>query len=494
MRSVYRNLLTGLLIIALAAAACPLFGSQEVSAVEPTKENQASAQNDLYAVWGSSGSDVFAVGQDGTILHYNGLAWTAMNSSTTDDLYAVWGTADDDVFAVGQDGTVLHYDGVAWSSMLRGTTYDLSSVWGASNTDTYAVGQRGTILYYNETAWDSTTLDSTFSGVWTSLVSGVRQLYGVWGTSDDAVFAVGQDGTTLYYNRSTALNDSATSRSLCETMPSGTDNDLYAIWGASATDVFAVGQSGTILYYNGSIMRPGTSMWLPMTSGTNASLYDIWGWSSSSILAVGQDGVVEYYDGSTWQSIRSYTTASLYGIWGDSVSDIFVVGQGGTILYCDGFTWATMAGGASTTPAAAPEITAVSLAAGEVGVPYSQTLDASAGTLPYTWSIANGSLPSGLSLDSSGIISGTPSATGKAGFTVMVSDGKGSSATRSLSIIITAKPTPTTTDETTPEKNGGASAWTWSGMALVLLLAIAITARIVINKRRQKRHGVQNKK
>ena len=36
----------------------------------------------LYGVWGSSGSDVFAVGGAGTIVHYDGMAWSAMDSGT----------------------------------------------------------------------------------------------------------------------------------------------------------------------------------------------------------------------------------------------------------------------------------------------------------------------------------------------------------------------------------------------------------------------------
>ena len=45
---------------------------------------------------------------------------------------------------------------------------------------------------------------------------------------------------------------------------------------------------------------------------------------------------------------------------------------------------------------------------GFVGVPYSYQLSACCGTAPYTWSIWSGSLPAGLSLSSTGLISGTP--------------------------------------------------------------------------------------
>jgi hypothetical protein len=44
-----------------------------------------------------------------------------------------------------------------------------------------------------------------------------------------------------------------------------------------------------------------------------------------------------------------------------------------------------------------------------------------------------------------------------------------------------------------PGENGGVNGLAWSGIALALLLAIAITARIVIEKRQEKGHGVHDK-
>ena len=89
-------------------------------------------------------------------------------------------------------------------------------------------------------------------------------------------------------------------------------------------------------------------------------------------------------------------------------------------------------------------ITTSSLPNGTVGVPYSQTLQASGGSGSYTsWSINSGSLPPGLLLHNGNIISGTPSATGTSTFTVQVNDGSNPSQTAvsgSLAIIISAAP------------------------------------------------------
>jgi hypothetical protein len=68
-------------------------------------------------------------------------------------------------------------------------------------------------------------------------------------------------------------------------------------------------------------------------------------------------------------------------------------------------------------------ITTTTLPDATAGMPYSQSLTASGATAPYTWTLSSGTLPDGLSLNSSGIISGTPTAASiTSTFTVKVSD------------------------------------------------------------------------
>ena len=58
----------------------------------------------------------FAVGDGGTILHsLDGITWTAQSSGTTNDLFGLWVTSDSSAVAVGALGTVLRYNGTAWS-------------------------------------------------------------------------------------------------------------------------------------------------------------------------------------------------------------------------------------------------------------------------------------------------------------------------------------------------------------------------------------------
>jgi len=81
-----------------------------------------------------------------------------------------------------------------------------------------------------------------------------------------------------------------------------------------------------------------------------------------------------------------------------------------------------------------------SLPTGTVGTTYSGTLKAANGVAPYTWIIANGALPAGLTLTAdSGLISGTPTAVGMSSFTVQVTDSTTptpQAATANLSITV----------------------------------------------------------
>ena len=88
------------------------------------------------------------------------------------------------------------------------------------------------------------------------------------------------------------------------------------------------------------------------------------------------------------------------------------------------------------------------LASGSVGAAYSQTLTATGGSPAYTWSIASGSLPAGLSLNAStGAITGTPTAAGgPTSVTFRVTDSAAATTTKALSITI-GKGTPTITWE-----------------------------------------------
>ncbi|MFO0621394.1 MAG: hypothetical protein U0745_08360 [Polyangia bacterium] len=61
------------------------------------------------AMWSAGDRSVIAVGDEGLILRFNGSTWTKMTSNTTSNLLAVWGLSPSNIYAVGENATILHY-------------------------------------------------------------------------------------------------------------------------------------------------------------------------------------------------------------------------------------------------------------------------------------------------------------------------------------------------------------------------------------------------
>jgi hypothetical protein len=203
-----------------------------------------------------------------------------MDSGTTQRLRNIWGVSRSDVFAVGESGTILHYDGTHWNTMPSPTALTLQSVWGTSGADVYAVGGASAsttatgsvIIHYDGRQW--TTQEE--------LITPPR-FHDAWGTGD-TVFVAGESGSIFSSNNGGADWVSMNSRTV---------ETLRGLWGTSAENIYAVGDYGTILRYDGSA-------WSPESSGTTLRLFSIWGSSKDSIYTVGDAGLVLHYvDNST---------------------------------------------------------------------------------------------------------------------------------------------------------------------------------------------------
>lgn len=273
--------------------------------------------------------------------------WSVVASGTAQELYRVWGSGPSDVWAVGARGTILHWNCAAWSVVTSGTAQDLYGVWGSGPSDVWAVGAQGTILHFDGSAWSPATSD-------TPLSSGV---YGVWGSGAGDVWAVGDEGTLLHWNGSTWSNTGSA-------LPSGTTQTFNGVWGSGPADVWAVGSPSCKaagfgqICSNGNVQHWNGSAWSVAPIGTNRGLAGVWGSGPDDVWAVGAGSpgaLILHSYGSAWSVVSpSNLNYAANGVWGSGPSDVWVVGfaglfgaQGrggpllptGTILHWNGCDW-----------------------------------------------------------------------------------------------------------------------------------------------------------
>lgn len=96
----------------------------------------------------------YAAGDGGAIVRRssaggNDNAWQTAASGTTQNLRAMWASSDSSIDAVGDSGTITHFNGSSWTvSTNNNGTANLRAIWGSGPFNIYAVGDNGTVLHY----------------------------------------------------------------------------------------------------------------------------------------------------------------------------------------------------------------------------------------------------------------------------------------------------------------------------------------------------------
>jgi uncharacterized protein YjdB len=300
----------------------------------------------------------FAVGAGGTALSSVGTTWTPLAPPTSERLRGVFGFSATDVWVVGDYGTVLRFNGSAWSSVSAGgSTDDLRAVSGST-----AAGSRvviaggstvmqlvGTTFSDVATPWPPDAWGAAFDGNGGLWISGERglvmrqwsgnwstlnlapDLLDVWATSNSDAWAVGEYGFAYHWN------GSSWSR-----VPTPTATRLNTVWAAGANDAFAGGDFGTMLRWNGSA-------WSPMPFPGGSDILALWGTSASNLHAATLGGEVFRYDGAHWTVVVAQDHP-LFAIHGTGPNDMYAVGDGGTVLHFDGTQWRQSGVQAGATP------------------------------------------------------------------------------------------------------------------------------------------------
>ena len=194
-------------------------------------------------IFGFSSNDIWIVGDysnRGFIGHFNGTSWTEYRSDyflargdTVYPLRAVWGSSPDNVWAVGDKGTIIRWDGSEWKKTASPIDIRLNDILGVSSREIYAISisitNQSKLIRYDGNTWEDVTL---------LLPNYPRSFTSLWFDRSGSGYLVGNNITTFQ-------------RGTFNTSSFRPDRFLLAVQGKNSVDVIAVGQTGRVIHFNG---------------------------------------------------------------------------------------------------------------------------------------------------------------------------------------------------------------------------------------------------
>lgn len=291
-------------------------GGLWIGGIDTTTWTSLTPARTLEAVWGSSAQNLWAVG-DRQILHYIPAGLTAIPQSQY--LYSIWGSGENDIWAVGDQGTMLHYDGSAWSTVQSGINSRLRGICGTSPSDVWAVGEKGVAIHYNGKAWSLPANTGTD-----------KSLNAVWCGAPDNVWLAGDGGLVMHFDGTGFI----TSHDY-----DATKLRLLSIWGDGNGVTYAVGESGTVFTLDESV----SPLW-SLERLNNSSLVDIhkvFGVPAgrpgvcdqpAAVWLAGDSGFLRRLNQHKWSVMTYDDYTDLRGIWANSPCSAWFVGASGTLL------------------------------------------------------------------------------------------------------------------------------------------------------------------
>jgi hypothetical protein len=193
----------------------------------------------LRAIWAFSDSSIL-VTSGGSLGRYNGRVNTpdcSIRPLVTGSINKIWGSSENDVYVVGNNGFIAHYDGVWWRRIESGTRTHINDAWGVVNRVTgeeevycavssfFTPGDRRILRVKNETV-DTIRWDIG------------RLLYSVWTNKSSFVYAA---GSGVFQNKMGRWREEHTGSSIF----------INNIRGFGLNHIVVVGDFGYISHYNG---------------------------------------------------------------------------------------------------------------------------------------------------------------------------------------------------------------------------------------------------
>lgn len=279
--------------------------------------DQSSLDRAVLSIWGSSPSDVFAVGGplgntglQTLALHFDGETWTDLAPGGAETFWWVNGSSPSDVWMVGEQGRIAHWDGAKFAAHDYATTATLWGVKAFSTNDAWAVGgtpEQGTgapndlVLHWDGKTWTQEPLPGAPLG---------RTLFKVWGTSSHDLYAVGEAGTVWHRKGATWTLESS---------PPIAKGTLFTVNGCSATEVYAVGGQ--------DVLESDGTTWKKLAPPLSNQVNGVSCGAPGEIAIVGFGGLKQRLVKGAWvDDFLAAPHGDLHATWGEGGGVFWAVG------------------------------------------------------------------------------------------------------------------------------------------------------------------------
>jgi len=263
----------------------------------------------LQHVRGTSADDIYAVGDNGLVMHWDGREWTEYDLGESLWLGAVWPDPAGYAYITGQAGLLLRFENGEVTKLSDISPVGFAKVWstGPANIAVAGVGLGYDVDIYQ---WDGQE--------WTTSSTKFSEIKALWGTAPDALYVLTKYNDVQFWDGLAWTNLNC---------PNRYPSRLSDFWGFGRDDLWVVhrapetaGSMADILHWDGSSWTIAHSI----TDEPREGITSIWGTSAADLWIAGEK-TVRHWDGAAWMVMSDFCQANDRRIRGDGPGGVFLL-------------------------------------------------------------------------------------------------------------------------------------------------------------------------
>jgi hypothetical protein len=231
-----------------------------------------SLYNQIYSICAFNSNDIwFGIG---SMIHWDGFNYRSISTAGAFPslVNKIWGSSSSDLYIVGNNGSIAWYNGIRWARIESGTDLIIRDVWGVTYQETNQSNVFCTVLSSVQTGEHKIlTIDEN---------NYIDSLH--WNTGRILTSSWTNEGRFVYTSGWGVFNNKSGSWAEETTLPLFYTNRIR---GNGLNDIAVVGNYGFLAHYNGS----GWKVYNEFLQMVNADFYSI-AVKGNTIVAAGYDG------------------------------------------------------------------------------------------------------------------------------------------------------------------------------------------------------------